>query len=273
MMDPNHIRLAHTGTMVTTTCNLKCKLCCVGTPFLAEKLGELSYERITRTYDVYFRLIEHVGKFSLGGGEPLLRKELPQLVEHFMQYRDKFDVLEVITNGTRIPTQELIDTLAKYRDKVTVLVDNYGPHSPLADQVGAVLSENGIPNQVRVYYGKDCHCGGWVDLGDFTLKHPDKESQRDLFEKCAYFTKTTKIGVCACNGLLYTCGRAYLSLQKGVIKKESPYFVDLLDPDKSIDDLRNELIALLNVDVPSACAYCNGMCQDSERFMPAEQME
>ena len=271
MMDPNHIRLAHTGTMVTTVCNLNCKLCCVGTPRLFADGKRLSFERLIRTYDKYFQVVEHVGKFSLGGGEPLLQPKLAALIEHIMRYREKFDVLEVITNGTLKPPQELIDVMSAHKDKVTVLIDKYGDLSPLADQVGEIFTMHEIPNQVRNYYGEDCHCGGWVDLGDFSLKHPEKEKQTELFKRCAYYTGTTKIGICACDGLLYTCGRAYLTLHMGLIRKEPPYFVDLLDPAKTITQLQEEFVDLLNLECPSACAYCNGMCEDSVRYIPAEQ--
>lgn len=277
-MDPNHIRLAHTGTLVTTHCNLNCKLCITGAPMLSAEGKTIPFDRLLKTYDVYFQLIEHVGKLSLGGGEPLTQPRLSELVEYLMQYQDKFDELEIITNGTLIPPQGLLDVLTEHRDKITVLVDKYGDHSPVADKVGDLLTERGIRNRVRIYYGEDCHCGGWVDLTDFSLKHPNKEDQISLFQRCAYHSAITKDGTsiydgaCIDDGLMCPCGHAYLAQYKKLVSPKPPYYVNLLDPTKSIHDLQRELVDLLNIEYHPACAYCDGMCEDSERFMPAEQM-
>lgn len=270
MIDSNNICLSHTGTMVTTACNLNCKLCCTFVHRLRDLGISFSYDRLIETYDKYFALIKYVDKFSLGGGEPLLFLKLPELIEHIMNQRDKFGVLEVITNGTLIPSDELLNVLEKYRDKTEVLVDNYGEISCVAEKVGALLTERKIKNRVRKYHGEDCHCGGWVDLGDYSCKHPTEEEQIEIFHKCAYFTRSTVIGVCAVDGLLYSCGRCYLMLREGIITEEKG-FVNLFDETKSIEELRNELINLLEIPHPPACAFCNGMCKDSPRFMPAEQ--
>lgn len=271
-MDPNHIRLAFTGTMVTTHCNLNCKLCITGAPILSAEGKNFPFDLLIKTFDKYFQLVEHVDKFSLGGGEPLLQPRLGELVEHFMQYQNQFDELEIITNGTLIPPQSLLHVLTEHRDKITVLVDKYGELSPVADKVGDLLTERGIRNKVRIYYGENCHCGGWVDLTDFSLKHPNKEDQISLFQRCAYPRAIVRNGVCINDGLVLPCAHASLAQYKKLIPPEPPYYVNLLDPTKSIHDLQQEIVNQLNIEYHPACAYCNGMCEDSERFMPAEQM-
>ena len=269
-MDIHDIRLGQIGTMVTFSCSLKCKMCSTATPLLHLKGKALAYDRMVKSYDKFFELADFVGKFTLGGGEPLLLPELPQLVEHMIEsHREKIGVLEIITNGTQMPSPELIETLKRYGDQIIVMVDHYGEHSPLASEVGAVLTDNGIPNRIRIYHGPDCHMNGWVDLGDYSLKHTTREEKAELMKKCAHVGE--KMGICVADGLLFACGRAYTSLQLGLVKKELPDFVDIFDPTKTVEQLRQEMIDLINIEYTSACAYCNGLCLDSPRFMPAIQ--
>lgn len=269
-MDINNIRLNHTGTIVTFDCTLKCKMCSTATPLLALKGVVISYERMLKTFDKYFELVDYVEKFTLGGGEPLLLPELPQLVDYLMlRYRKMIGVLEIITNGTLLPNQELISSLRKYGEKIIVMVDKYGELSTNAEQLSNLLTENKIPNRVRIYCGPDCHMGGWTDLGDYSVKHSSDEEKRSLMKKCAHVSE--KIGICAVDGLLFACGRAFTSLHLGLVKRELPDFVDIFDPSKTVEQLRQELIDLLNIEYTTACAYCNGLCLDSPRFMPAIQ--
>ena len=217
-------------------------------------------------------MVTYVKKFSFGGGEPLTRADLPELIEFMMGYKTQIGVLEVITNGTIMPNQKLLKTMKKNADKITVLVDNYGKLSPLAEDIGECLSKNGISNQVRTYFGENPHCGGWVDFGDYSLKHPTREEQIELFKKCAYYTQTTKVGVACIDGILCTGARAFFTLKRKVVSSDNGGYVDILDPTKSLAQLKKEFIDLLNIEVPPACAYCNGMCADSPRYAPAEQI-
>lgn len=272
-MDAEHIRLNYTGIMTTTACTLKCRLCSIAAPILFAQGQRIPFDRLVQTCDIYFRVVEHVRKFSLTGGEPLLVPQLAGLVDYLAQhYSHQFDALEIVTNGTIMPSQELLDALKKHKDKVALLVDHYGDLSPLAEKIGAVLTKNGVPNQVRTYFGEKCHCGGWVDFGDYSLKHPAKAEQMAIYKKCAFSAPVRKLGVCEFDGLFYTCGHTYLSMLAGSVEKSAPNFVDFLDPSKTIGQLRRELVELVEIECPSGCAYCNGMCEDSARYMPAEQM-
>lgn len=273
VMDVNHIRLRRCGLVTTTDCNLKCRLCCTSTPYL-HSIGEnYDYGMITKVIDRFFSVVEYVEKLALGGGEPLLRKDLPEYIEHIMQYSNQFGVVEIISNGTMLPTSKLINTLEKHKDKITVMIDHYGDISCHAEEFGQILTQHAISNRIRIYHGEDCHCGGWVDLGDYSLKHPTKKSQIIQYKKCAYATGNTLIGFSICGSTLSMCARASITQRKGILDKSCGDLVDLLDDHKTLQQLREELVALYNTECLAACAYCNGMCEDSKRFPPAEQLD
>lgn len=48
--------------------------------------------------------------------------------------------------------------------------------------------------------------------------------------------------------------------------------VDLFDDSLTVDGKKARLNALLGDEVIEACKYCNGMCEDSPRYLPAEQL-
>lgn len=85
----------------------------------------LDFEEIARLARIFVRL--GVRKLRLTGGEPLLRKDLPVLVEMLAAIRGVED-LSLTTNGTRLA--ELAPPLARAGLKrVTVSLDSLDPHT------------------------------------------------------------------------------------------------------------------------------------------------
>ncbi len=53
-------------------------------------------------------MVDYCGEFVLIGGEPLLYKELPEVVEYIgNNYRDKIATFSITTNGTILPSAKL----------------------------------------------------------------------------------------------------------------------------------------------------------------------
>lgn len=358
------LHLTHTTITVTHRCTLKCKLCASYSPFFSPT-PHFDIDLLKRTVDAYFETVDFVDKFTMSGGEPLCHSELDWLVTHLHRYASQIGTAEIITNGTLVPPERLVESLRLWGKQITIMVDNYGelsrnlpqiqkvlgeadiPHrvrcyygeeahksgwvdygdfsqkrttpdelrkqyetcvhpksvciwelrggemhicarahtmmylSPLADQIGEILQRRGIPYEVRTYYGENCHCGGWIDLGNLELKQPTKAEQIELYKKCAYnsslvsedYTSLTRTGIIVCDGLLAICGGTYYAMRHGLVERSrSGGLIDLLDPSKSVQQKREEFIKLLQSESLPACAYCNGMCEDSVRYMPAEQL-
>lgn len=109
---------------VTDRCNFRCRYCMprevFGTDFEFLRRSEiLSYEEITRLVAVSRRL--GVRKVRITGGEPLLRTDLPQLIE---MLRDLGPLeLALTTNGVLLP-KLAGDLAAAGLDRVTVSLDS-----------------------------------------------------------------------------------------------------------------------------------------------------
>lgn len=107
---------------VTAACQSRCKTCQIGEMFCQDptrsqkdlKLDEI--EKIFQTMKpVYF--------FNMSGGEPFLRKDLPEIVELACKYL-KPKVVHTPTNAI------LTDRIVKNTEKIIQIVRNYNPEVP-----------------------------------------------------------------------------------------------------------------------------------------------
>lgn len=74
------------------------------------------------------------------------------------------------------------------------------------------------------------------------------------------------------NGKLYSCTQLRRLIEIGVLDPDPSEVFDLFDPNQSAESIWERIKALYDVDMLSACAYCNGICDDSIRYPAAEQL-
>jgi hypothetical protein len=73
-------------------------------------------------------------------------------------------------------------------------------------------------------------------------------------------------------GVLYPCTHLKRLIELNVLPSLPNEVIDLFDEKCTNEEVREKIAALYSVDVLSACAYCNGLCDDSVRYTPAEQL-
>lgn len=277
-----------TSAILTTfICNLRCKLCCTASPY-HKNPQHFPLEYLQSCIRRYFEVVSFIRKLSFGGGEPMLRNDLSELIHYTMRFSDQFDICEIITNGTIIPKDEVLETLEAYRNKVFIMIDHYGDISKNVQKLSEVLTSKGINHKVRIYHGKDAHCGGWVDLGDFSHKH-DSKTAAVLYASCCIpgqikqhtgefrpIDRNTEMlfipYMAMTNGVLHRCARAYSTLLAGSVTEDSDNFVDMMDTTKPIMQIREEIEKMMSLKYMTACEYCNGFSSNSKRYEPAEQL-
>ena len=263
--------MRQTGIAITMACKLKCSLCSNYAPYyIKPQYHSLDYliEMMRR----YFSVVTHVNKLMFTGGEPFLHPSLGGLIEDLCQYRDRIDIFGVITNGTLIPRQDVLDAAKKFGEKFHFLIDNYGPElSVKTKEVAAILDEQGIRYILRNYTEKDPHCGGWVDFGDLSQKKcATQEETEKLYAKCAYPQKL-HFAFDLVDGAMYPCGPSRRCKELGIAADYSEY-VDLFDDTLTVNEQREKIAAIYQKKSLVACAYCNGMHEDSPRFQPGQQL-
>lgn len=261
------LRLPHSSLFITLRCTLRCKLCLAYSPYY-EKPAHFSSVDIEKTLYHYFSAVDFVKKFTISGGEPMMHEELADIIACAMRYEDQFGNLELITNGTLLPDNAKLKSFVNARRKLDILIDDYGPVSKKAGELDKLLSQENIHHRVRNYSGGDIHCGGWVDFGGLNqqLSSPQEISTR--YKSCAY-SKNICFGIC--EGKMYICGRTRRCIELKITPPNEGEFVDLYSNIPPWE-LKDKIRKLYNIETLQACAYCNGMNQDSKRYMPAEQV-
>src|SRR5450759_430682 len=106
---------------VTDRCNFRCQYCMPEEGMVWMKKNELlTFEEIERTVQIVARL--GVSKIRLTGGEPLMRKELPLLVEKIARVPE-IDDIALTTNGYFL-TEQAVDLYNAGLKRITVSMDS-----------------------------------------------------------------------------------------------------------------------------------------------------
>ncbi|SVD20898.1 uncharacterized protein METZ01_LOCUS373752, partial [marine metagenome] len=121
---------------VTAVCNARCKMCFYLEEIeTAEKAKELTFEEITKISESTGRLIQ----LSIAGGEPTLRKDLPEICEVFAK-NNGVRFITLPTNG--INSDQIVNCVKKIIKKcpdthlrVSLSLDG---HESLHDQIRKV---------------------------------------------------------------------------------------------------------------------------------------
>jgi len=179
--------------------------------------------------------IEEVGVL---GGEPFLRKELPEILT-LLSDNKKVKRVKVITNGTILPSQPVLDAL-KHK-KIYVSISRY-PNVDFERIINA-LEKNGIRYFLNCYES-------WSDYGDLSLKPENNGNIEKIYSSCTSAECKTVL-----NGQLFTCPRSSQGNDLGIIPARDDEFVNLSG--QSRDNLRKSIKRFYNKSYISACNYCN----------------
>ena len=263
------IELGRVAVMVTERCNLRCRLCAPMTPYWINT-HDIPLERLERAMGELFAVVKRVGKFSIGGGEPLLSKTLPGFLELLLQYQDRVDKFDIVTNGTVIPDGRLLSVLGRF-DDMKVIVDDYGADvSRRFEGACQALEGAGIPTERRKNNAETSHYDGWFDMLAVVDPPRVEEEARDIFDRCI-FSRDLRCNV-VYDGKIFPCSRAVAFHKLEQIPREKDLYMDLFDQNKTAEEKRDELLRHIQAEFFPACAYCQGGLRSHRRHVPAEQL-
>jgi cyclic pyranopterin phosphate synthase len=107
---------------LTDRCNFRCFYCLPnGEPALARKDTILTFEEIFRISEIFVSL--GIEKIRLTGGEPLIRRDVPELVAELSKLKPALKDLALTTNGFNFPRHAEALKLAGL-DRVTISLDS-----------------------------------------------------------------------------------------------------------------------------------------------------
>ncbi|MDR2357947.1 MAG: radical SAM protein [Oscillospiraceae bacterium] len=260
-------RLERISLILLLGCNLKCKHCCVQAPYYERKYYP-TLDFIKREIDATFTIADCINYFSVEGGEVFLRKDLALILTHLSQYVDKIGVeAPVITNGSFLPGRDVIGAAKLFGEKIRFIIDDYGVLSPNAHEMAKILRDEGIRCDLR-NYDDNPYCGGWVDLyGDYGEKH-SADAAEAMFLKCAWAQKLHGVFEII-GGLFYFCPASRVFSERNRTENEA---IDFLAKGVSLQEIRARIQAWFEGGAISACRFCNGIHDHSERKRPAVQL-
>ena len=265
----NKVSVERLTARPTLACNLKCRYCNEYSPqYESPILPALS--KIKTDIDRTFRLIDYINIFEVSGGEPLLYKQLPQMLQHINLYNERYRFFSLVTNGSILMNGATLTALRIIGPKARVIVDDYGSElSKHARDNARLLAEAGIRYELRDQY-VDIHEDGWLDFSDLSLKR-DESAAKQLFAECVCPQKLRWV-ITLHNGKLYPCHVSRRCTELKIIQENPVECINIHDPALSDEELRENIMGLYSLEVLRACAYCSGFVSRRERMRPAEQL-
>ena len=189
---------------------------------------------------------------ELIGGEPFAARNLKEVLD-FLIKEEKVLCIEITTNATIFPHQELVSSLRN--EKVLIKISDY---SMIVNQERFVeCMEN---NQIHY---KKLIFENWIATGGIEKRNRESSELIKQYYNCnsGYLCKTLW------ENKLYPCARA-ASLAELGIYKECPY-IDVSNDEK----LRERLIHFFMVPTCGPCDYCNIALEEVEFVEPAVQIK
>lgn len=256
----NCLREVH--TVVNTNCTFRCKHCNMFMPYY-KKVIQYDLEKIKSDLSRFFSRIDYVFTFSFLGGEPFLNPQLNTMIEYlFSYYKTKVGQIEVITNGSLIPEENVLKALKDYN--VTVRISNYTgqiPYNDKLNQLCRTLDARGICYSVEES----------LQWTDFCFPRQNMEIK---------ITDAKNHMLCCApefhglnDGKFFYCHVAWSAEKAGLIKlKEGDYIsLDTIDPAskeacRAIVEHGNGIVENGYV---SLCEKCMGCGSDNKNFVMA----
>ena len=264
--------MERSGIIVTSYCNLNCALCSAYVPYY--KQSHVPIDKITVYLKKFFEIVSYVKRFTISGGEPLIYPELERVINECYKYETQIGDLQLITNGTIVPSKNVLFELEKFGCKANILVDNYGGTlSRKIDVINDVLGNTNVRYVIRENNDKDSHCSGWVDYGDLTQKKCEiTEEIKQVYANCAQSQKLKFCFSIWIDGSMHPCSQSRRCMELGSIPYNYREYVDLLDESLTIEEQKNKIRDIYSSELLTACSFCNGMNDSSERFVPGVQL-
>lgn len=262
----NKVYFSAISFLPSTACNLKCKNCLNFNPF-AKKFYAREWDALVKDIDLFFSCVDHIMLFHVSGGEPMLYKYTADIIEYIdHNYGSRIDTLRTVTNGTVVPSDEVLEKLSKCNIEITV--DDYRKAVPQYndnfEQLIQKLEEYHIKYYVNTYES-------WIDLA------PEKTDYSNLPEEDleAHRSECNQSWQELRDGKLYSCNYAAYATVAGIAGdqdiEETYNLIEHTENKKK--DLVEFRLGYTTKGYTNFCKKCRGFTADNnEEMVPAEQV-
>ncbi|MWV69511.1 radical SAM protein [Helicobacter saguini] len=256
------VDIPYIEVVLTLKCTMRCESCAVMVPYFnAKNQYTCSTEHIIESLNAMLDKVDSIRLVRLIGGETLLYKDIVNVVK-FLDSNPKIKAFNIVTNGTIIPSNELLESL-KDTHKAMIFISDY-TRSP---NLKVPLKHEAIINllksyKIRYYFSLQ-NDELWVDGGEKYKRNRSKEEIRQNFKNCMLRCvslmsvdsgdKSVDTQSLAPKGAVFVCPIASsLSRLKG-LDEFSGDFIDLANASKE------RYLEFYAQDFYKACDYCPDM--------------
>lgn len=241
--------------MITEKCTLRCKECMAFIPYFNSPM-EYDFQKLSQA----IRCVLPTGLFSevyLEGGEALLHKNLPEIIELILNFKE-IKRIRIITNGTIIPNKQVIRILKN--PKIVIWISDYGDLSAKKEELKKIASENGI-----TCYSTTQH---WYAVTRAKKYARSDSMTLEIFNNCC--KGLDGLNPFLINGRIYRCQFHAQNEQLGIIPANIEDSISVFD---NTENLKDRLVKFfLQGTFIDACRYCMGRGYLSEEVPVAEQL-
>lgn len=257
--------LMEVHSTITTRCTLRCKHCNMFMPYY-KKQYDYSAEDIINDLKLLFRNVDYIVTYAILGGEPLLNKELPQLIEKVGEsFGEKIGNISIITNGMIEPSDELVLAARKY----DVLFD-FSDYTDVVNYREKFLKCVNIIQKAGIRYNVNKSIR-WCDFG-----FPDNNCDFGYDELKEHMLSCGPIFHGLNDRKYYYCHISWSADKANLLTTSTDDYVDL--EKLAQNDVSKELIlkhsnGVIDKGFVKLCKICGGCGNDNKKFVKAaEQM-
>lgn len=225
---------------ITHRCTLNCEKCANMISYF-EHPADADFDRMKNAVCKLLEADVYVSELRILGGEPLLNGDLARYLDLVLQF-DNVGLISIMTNGTIVPSQELIQRLQEQR--VYVTISNYGA---LSKNLSAITNKFDAEHILYRVYEMD----GWRDCNTIEYIETSPAELEMKYRNCSVNNCYTLH-----NDRLYRCPyNAGVSILHAVPESVLDFLpINTLEPEHVEEALR----AFMQVRSSQICKFCKG---------------
>ena len=230
---------------VTSRCTLNCKNCNAFMPSYTKDthLPPVSFNQFKEDLDKLLKSVDRIHVFQFIGGEPLLAKDLPKMIE-YAKTKKQLETIFVTTNTTLMPSEELLNSLKG----VYVQLSDYRHIKGIKlyyDELKKLFNKNNI----KMCLSGEKNENSFYSVQEFYEKEEDNKTIMDRSIYC-WLRRCNHL----CDGKLYLCP-AQIHMDRNLKLNMYDNVVDIRSCNSN--ELTQKLIDFYSLPYYKVCRYCH----------------
>jgi len=241
---------------ITERCTLRCRDCSHLIPEYKEP-KDYDINEIINVLKNVLKVVNKISDLIILGGEPLLHKELYQLLEWGGHQQGRIGTLTIISNGSVMPEEKLLSTMKKTGTRIRL--SNYGKYSIKLKEIQDVCKKR----EITCFINDEL----WTDMGKIFNHNYTEEGLKEIFTDCPF-----SYDLLLLKGKIYRCAHVAHLNNLHIIDSCLHDSIDMSEiTSDNISERKRELREYMKVDYLEGCNFCNGIKNSIQGIEPAVQ--